>query len=61
MFNNANKEYSVKKGDKVGQIVFQKWTAANFKLSNFLTPTERGGNGFGSTGNNVNEKNEKKN
>lgn len=53
LYNKKNQPYHIKKGDRVAQIVFQKYETFKIKLVENLeelTLTERGNNGFGSTG-----------
>jgi len=42
--------YEFKKGDKIAQIIFLPVVTANFVEFNYLSETERGDRGFGSTG-----------
>lgn len=48
--NDTNYPQSVKPGERVAQIVFQECLNARLKLVDELDETERGSNGFGSTG-----------
>lgn len=50
LFNNGNKHYYVKKGDKITQLVIVKIDTPAVKLVEELEATERGNNGFGSSG-----------
>jgi dUTP pyrophosphatase len=51
LFNSDkfNPKY-IKKGDRIAQLVIQKVEKANFAMYPFLDETDRGNNGFGSTG-----------
>jgi dUTP pyrophosphatase len=53
LLNTGKEEFHVKKGDRVAQFIFEKITIAE-ELEEVshedLTQTERGANGFGSTG-----------
>lgn len=44
------KSYSIKKGNKICQLVFKKVENANIEIVDDLDDTIRGSNGFGSTG-----------
>ena len=48
--NNSNKDYAIKKGDRLFQIVTFDGNAINCKFVESLNDTERGVNGLGSTG-----------
>lgn len=53
LYNKSNKEYMVSIGDRIAQIIFQKYEKMKIhQVYNLdeLTTTERGENGFGSTG-----------
>jgi len=53
LYNKNTKKYQVNKGDRIAQIVFQKYEVLEIKEVNNvkdLTLTERGISGFGSTG-----------
>ena len=47
---DPRKEFRIKKGDKICQLVIQKVEHVAFKLVSDLDPTVRGSGGFGSTG-----------
>ena len=49
LYNFGNTEYSVKKGDKIAQLIFEQIQYPNFILKENLTATARGTKGFGST------------
>lgn len=49
--NNGTEDFVVKKGDRIAQILFVKVEQPNFSLvEQFTENSERGDNGFGSTG-----------
>ena len=52
LLHNAHKDQlcSIKKGDRIAQLVFAPVCTARFSESSDLSETERGSNGFGSTG-----------
>merc|ERR1712096_193229 len=52
MFNHADKEFVVKKGDRVAQLICEKICYPEIEVLDTLEETVRGGGGFGSTGTN---------
>lgn len=50
LYNHSDLPYSVKRGDKITQLVVVPVTAPSIELVPELSKTERGNNGFGSTG-----------
>lgn len=50
LFNTTDTDYSVKRGDRVAQLVFSQTFRAIFQASDDLTATQRAEGGFGSTG-----------
>lgn len=52
LFNHSDEDFEVKVGDRIAQIVFEKIYTPELKEVDYdeLTSTERGVNGFGSTG-----------
>lgn len=50
LFNFSKNIFSIKKGDRIAQAVLSQIFRANMVLSESLDDTERGNNGFGSTG-----------
>lgn len=50
VYNNGDKDYYFKAGDKVTQIVFVPIPEVELNVVDTLEDTERGANGFGSTG-----------
>ena len=52
MFNHADKEFTVEKGDRIAQLVCEKIYYPDIQVVDTLNETERGEGGFGSTGTN---------
>lgn len=52
LMNFGDENYSVKRGDRIAQLVLSKVYLANIKESNELTDSDRGTGGFGHTGKN---------
>eukprot|EP00667_Euglena_gracilis_P012942 EG_transcript_13311 len=50
MFNHAEKDFEVKRGDRVAQLILECIMTAEVQETTELPPTERGAGGFGSTG-----------
>jgi len=50
LYNTSNKDYTVKIGDKITQMLIQKVNLLDWIEVDNLDETERGSNGFGSTG-----------
>lgn len=50
MFNHSDKAYKVEKGSKCTQLVILPIVTPEVELVDFMEETERGANGFGSTG-----------
>lgn len=50
LFNHGGVEYPVKAGDKIAQLVIQNVFIPRLELVDSLEETDRGDNGFGSTG-----------
>lgn len=50
VINNTDKTFEVSNGDRICQIAIREAPKIEFKLVNELEETERGSNGFGSTG-----------
>lgn len=50
LYNHGNKPYSVKRGDKITQLVIMPIVYPSIELVEDLEETERGNGGFGSTG-----------
>ena len=51
LHNHGNKPQTVSHGERIAQIVFAPFYAADFNLVDELSDTVRGAGGFGSTGN----------
>ena len=52
MFNHAEKAFTVKKGDRIAQLVCERIHYPDIEVLETLNETERGEAGFGSTGTN---------
>lgn len=50
LYNHSDRTYIVKRGDKISQLVILPILTPELELANELVKTERGNNGFGSTG-----------
>lgn len=50
LVNLSNEEFVVKDGERIAQMVLAKYESFSFEKVEELESTERGGNGFGSTG-----------
>lgn len=50
LYNNSGYDYTVQKGDKISQLVILPILTPELELVENLKDTERGANGFGSTG-----------
>ncbi|MEM4637893.1 MAG: dUTP diphosphatase [Candidatus Woesearchaeota archaeon] len=50
LINHSKEDFEVKKGDRIAQIVFNKFETAELVEVDELSETERGEGGFGSTG-----------
>ena len=50
LFNHAQVPFEVKKGDRVAQLVLERYDTAEVEEVDDLEQTERGAGGFGSTG-----------
>lgn len=50
LFNHSDQDYSIKRGDRIAQLIIQKVERVNFIPVETLEETVRGENGFGSTG-----------
>lgn len=50
LFNHGGSKYEVKTGDKIAQLVIVPCLLPELELVNNLDETDRGANGFGSTG-----------
>lgn len=50
LYNHGDTDYQVKRGDKISQLVVMKIEIPEIELVDRLEETDRGNNGFGSTG-----------
>lgn len=50
LINHGKEDFKVNKGDRIAQIVFNKFEAADLEVVDSLEETSRGEGGFGSTG-----------
>ena len=50
LYNHGYTDYVFEAGDKIVQLIFHKYEAPEFELVDEFEETERGDNGFGSTG-----------
>ena len=50
LYNHGEEDYAIDEGDKITQLVILPVFTPELELVDDLTPTDRGGNGFGSTG-----------
>lgn len=50
LYNFSGEDYFVEKGDKIAQLIIQPYAVPALTLVDELEQTERGNNGFGSTG-----------
>lgn len=50
LYNTNNEPFTVYRGDRIAQLVVQKYETASFVLMDSLNETDRGSGGFGSTG-----------
>lgn len=50
LYNHSGFDYTVNKGDKISQLIIQAIITPEIEVVDSLEETERGNNGFGSTG-----------
>lgn len=50
LFNFSKKNFIIKKGDRIAQLVFSKLANVKLKKAPYLSATKRGSSGFGHTG-----------
>lgn len=50
LFNISDKDFTIKRGDRIAQIVFSRIVSVKFKECNTLSNTKRNKGGFGHTG-----------
>jgi dUTP pyrophosphatase len=51
MYNFSDKDYNIKEGDRIAQIIFYPLVKADITFTETKSETDRNENGFGSTGN----------
>jgi dUTP pyrophosphatase len=52
--NFDNEDYIIKSGDRLFQLIFPSYKSFNIKIVDEIEDTDRGNNGFGSTGSGIN-------
>ena len=50
LYNTSKEVVEIKRGDRIAQIIFQEVPLVSLSLSETLGSSQRGDNGFGSTG-----------
>jgi dUTP pyrophosphatase len=50
LFNTGTEAFDIARGDRIAQLVIQEFVTASFIISDELPESERGDDGFGSTG-----------
>lgn len=50
LMNLSKEDFEIKKGYKIAQMIIQKFESPEIEIADSLSDTERGDNGFGSTG-----------
>ncbi len=50
LFNHSDQDYAIQRGERIAQLIVQKFEKVDFIPVDSLEETARGGNGFGSTG-----------
>ncbi|GLE02425.1 hypothetical protein PINS_up011263 [Pythium insidiosum] len=50
LFNHADEDFTIKRGDRVAQLILEKIAYADIDVVDEIEETERGAGGFGSTG-----------
>ena len=50
LINNGEADYEVQSGNRIAQLILEKHAIADVCAVEFVQPTERGENGFGSSG-----------
>jgi dUTP pyrophosphatase len=50
LWNRSNKAFTVKRGDRIAQMVFMPVARVEFDVVDYFTPSSRGAGGFGHTG-----------
>ena len=51
LFNHGDEDFEVKKGDRIAQLILERCETPPIEELNIIEDTERGSDGFGSTGN----------
>ena len=51
LFNHGEKDFEIKKGDRIAQLILEKCETPPIEEINIVEETDRGSEGFGSTGN----------
>ena len=51
LINHGSRSVEIERGQRIAQLVLQKFETAQFEVVDELSSTERGEAGFGSTGN----------
>ena len=51
LFNHGEKDFEIKKGDRIAQLILERYETPPIEEINIVEDTERGSGGFGSTGN----------
>jgi dUTP pyrophosphatase len=51
LFNHGEKDFEVKKGDRIAQLILERYETPSIEEISIVENTERGSDGFGSTGN----------
>ena len=50
LYNTSDEDVEIKRGDRIGQMIFQEVPVISLQLREQLGSSQRGSNGFGSTG-----------
>jgi dUTP pyrophosphatase len=51
LFNHGENDFEIKRGDRIAQLVLERYETPPVKEIEIIEETERGSGGFGSTGN----------
>ncbi len=51
LFNHGEKDFEIKKGDRIAQLILERYETPPIEEINIVEDTDRGSGGFGSTGN----------
>jgi dUTP pyrophosphatase len=52
LINHSNQDFIINSGDRIAQLVVSEFIKVIWQISENISPTVRGGSGFGSTGSN---------